>query len=91
MIASGPNAAQFTADFPIGSVDFINVSLIHDAQTQCPSDVPNCLIVGGGTVSAPEPASLSILGAALGLYLLVGRAVRRPEEPARKAVQAAWG
>jgi hypothetical protein len=51
VVASGPNAAQFAADFPIGSVDFINVSLIHDAQTQCPSNAPNCLIVGG----APSP------------------------------------
>ena len=90
-------AAEFAADFPIGSVDSIDVPLSFD-PFYCPSvapGIPDRLSVGGGFISgpiftvAPEPASLSILGVALGIYLIARRVARRPtEEPSEDPASA---
>jgi hypothetical protein len=63
-------AAMFAADFPTGSIDPISVSL--GSGPFMPSCLPPCYDITGGDIltPAPEPASLSILGAALGIFLM---------------------
>jgi hypothetical protein len=75
--------ADFAAGFPVGSIDQISISLGSTAAS-CSEALfePPCLgIVSGEIVTpTPEPATLSILGAALGIFLMARRAVRHPPE-----------
>jgi hypothetical protein len=74
---------MFAADFPVGFVEPITLSLVvPDPQFSgpCPSQLPCYLLYGDIVTSTPEPATLSILGAALGIFLMARRSVRRPTE-----------
>jgi len=87
--SSGP----FTAYFPIGSVSTIEVTLssnppplgngVCQGYEENKSLPPGSLcfgLNGGLVVLTPEPATLSILGAALGIFLMARRSVHRPTE-----------
>jgi hypothetical protein len=75
-------AAEFAADFPVGSIYSISVSLeadpqgLHSGAGPC---LPPCYVIAGGDIltPVPEPASRSILGAALGIFLMARRVARR--------------
>ena len=74
-VATGLYSSQFAGDFPIGSIDTIDLHLYAD-PSYCSSvgAVPGtftCLVAGPvsdiNSVTVPEPATLSILGVALGI------------------------
>jgi hypothetical protein len=78
---NSPYTAEFDADFPVGSVDPINLVLLPNAITSaCREMAGICFTLGSTQIvtPAPEPASLSILGVALGIFLMARRSVRRP-------------
>jgi hypothetical protein len=80
---NSPYTAEFDADFPVGSVDAINLVLLPNAITSaCREMAGICFTIGATQIltPTPEPATLSILGAALGIFLMVRRSVRRPTE-----------
>jgi hypothetical protein len=75
-------AEEFAADFPAGSVEPITILFGSGAPT-CGGPLfgePPCLGIVNGQIPAPtpEPATLSIFGAALGIFLMTRRVVRRP-------------
>jgi hypothetical protein len=77
-------AAMFAADFPTGSIDPISVSLEAAPPGVIPPGgpcQPPCYVIAGGDIltPVPEPATLSILGVALGIFLMA-RAIKGPSE-----------
>jgi hypothetical protein len=86
----------FTADFPLGStlpidltmaapdspagMGFQNCRVYEQSHTVPPGSICLQVIRGEILAAAPEPATLSILGAALAIFLMARRSVRRPTE-----------
>jgi len=95
-VTMSSGSPAFTADFPLGStlpidltmaapdspagMGFQNCRVYEQSHTVPPGSI--CLQVIGGEIlaAAPEPATLSILGAALAIFLMARRSVRRPAE-----------
>ena len=90
-VTMSSGSPAFTADFPLGStlpidltmspdLSFGNCRAYEETHTVPPGSI--CLQVIGGEIlaAAPEPATLSILGAALAIFLMARRSVRRPTE-----------
>ena len=86
-----PDSPAFTADFPLGStlpidltmspdLSFGNCRVYEESHTVPPGSICLQVIRGEILAAAPEPATLSILGAALAIFLMARRSVRRPTE-----------
>jgi hypothetical protein len=81
-----PLFAELAADFPPDSVDPITLSLEAPGTSMfgfCPGPAQPlsfCIEHGEILTPVPEPATLSILGVALGIFLMACRSVRPPRE-----------